>query len=155
MLRQIGFGKNIERKVAVFDLGEVREEFAQIASWGLRLVRICLLWEDFQPEPDRVESSALVNLTRVLDVAHGHGLQVMVTLFVGNMSGAMWFPRWAFGAPDQGIQRMQICAGQQMSRTIRDLYADPAMLRAEAAKEDRVTTFQRSARAMLATRPEC
>ena len=115
-----------------FDLGEVRDEFAQIASWGLRLVRICLLWEDFQPEPDRIESAALFNLTRVLDVAQEHGLQVMVTLFVGNMSGAMWFPRWAFGAPDRSIKRMQICDGQQVDRTIRDLYADPFMLRAEA-----------------------
>lgn len=115
-----------------FDLGEVRDEFAQIASWGLHLVRICLLWEDFQPEPDRIESSALFNLTRVLDAAQEHGLQVMVTLFVGNMSGAMWFPRWAFGAPDPTITRLQICDGQQVDRAIRDLYADPSMLRAQA-----------------------
>jgi len=34
-----------------FDAGEVRAEFAEIASWGLDLVRVMLMWEDFQPGP--------------------------------------------------------------------------------------------------------
>ena len=34
-----------------FDEAEVREEFALIKELGLSLVRIFLLWDDFQPAP--------------------------------------------------------------------------------------------------------
>ncbi|MGH2626591.1 MAG: glycoside hydrolase 5 family protein, partial [Anaerolineales bacterium] len=37
-----------------FDPGEVREEFALIRQLGLSTVRLFLLWDDFQPEPDSV-----------------------------------------------------------------------------------------------------
>ena len=37
-----------------FDAGEVREEFAIIKEIGLNVVRLFLLWDDFQPEPNRV-----------------------------------------------------------------------------------------------------
>ena len=35
-----------------FDAGEGREEFTLIRELGLRLVRIFLLWDDWQPAPD-------------------------------------------------------------------------------------------------------
>src|SRR5262245_61065819 len=34
------------------DLGEVRDEFAVIRGLGLDVVRLFLLWDDFQPAPD-------------------------------------------------------------------------------------------------------
>ena len=34
-----------------FDAGEVREEFAIIKEIGLNVVRMFLLWDDFQPDP--------------------------------------------------------------------------------------------------------
>ena len=37
-----------------FEEDEVKEEFEIIRSMGLRQVRIFLLWEDWQPEPNRV-----------------------------------------------------------------------------------------------------
>ena len=42
-----------------FDAGEVREEFALIRELGLDLVRIFLLWDDFQPAPDQVSRACL------------------------------------------------------------------------------------------------
>lgn len=39
---------------ADFDAGEVWEEFSLIGELGLDLVRIFLLWDDWQPEPDKV-----------------------------------------------------------------------------------------------------
>ena len=41
----------------LFDAGEVHGEFATIASLGMTVVRIFLLWEDFQPTPDSVDAS--------------------------------------------------------------------------------------------------
>ena len=37
-----------------FDAGEVREDFALIRELGLTKVRVFLLWDDFQPTPERV-----------------------------------------------------------------------------------------------------
>ena len=39
-----------------FDAGEVREEFSLIRELGLNVVRLFLLWDDFQPTPDTVSS---------------------------------------------------------------------------------------------------
>jgi hypothetical protein len=54
---------------ANFDAGEVREEFAVIAELGMKVVRLFLLWEDWQPTPDTVNESALDNLVTGADIA--------------------------------------------------------------------------------------
>ena len=38
-----------------FEAGEVHADFALIAELGMKVVRIFLLWEDFQPTPDSVD----------------------------------------------------------------------------------------------------
>src|SRR3990172_4888960 len=80
-----------------FYVGEVREEFAIIRDLGLNVVRIFLLWEDFQPEPDSVSKGALENLVRVADIAAENKLGLDVTFFTGHMSGPNWSPRWLLG----------------------------------------------------------
>jgi endo-1,4-beta-mannosidase len=115
-----------------FDPGEVDEEFAQIAEWGIHVVRFCLMWEDFQPEPERVEQGQLQNLVRVMDTAEKHGLHAMPTLLVGNMSGVMWFPPWAFADQPQQNRMLQISQGRYVHRQLRSPFDDPGMLRAEA-----------------------
>jgi endo-1,4-beta-mannosidase len=77
-----------------FDELEVREEFSLIRDLGLHLVRIFLLWEDWQPAPERVNPRALEDLGRVCDVAADLGLILEVTFFTGHMSGPSWVPRW-------------------------------------------------------------
>ena len=62
-----------------FDAGEVREEFAVIKEIGMNVVRLFLLWDDFQPEPDSVNKEVLTNLTKVADIAAEHGLGLDVT----------------------------------------------------------------------------
>src|SRR6476661_8972280 len=52
-----------------FDPGEVREEFALIRELGLHMARIFLLWDDFQPTPDRVAPARLTDLRTVCDIA--------------------------------------------------------------------------------------
>ena len=80
-----------------FDAGEVREEFTVIKEIGMNVVRLFLLWDDFQPEPDSVNKEALANLVKVADIAAEHGLGLDVTFFTGHMSGPNWSPRWLLG----------------------------------------------------------
>jgi endo-1,4-beta-mannosidase len=82
-----------------FDAGEVREEFAVIKEIGLNVVRLFLLWDDFQPEPTSVAKDKLDNLVKVADIAAEHGLGLDVTFFTGHMSGPNWSPRWLLGGP--------------------------------------------------------
>jgi endo-1,4-beta-mannosidase len=80
-----------------FDAGEVREEFSVIRELGLKVVRIFLLWDDFQPEPHSVSRAALDNLATVADIAAENNLGLDVTFFTGHMSGPNWSPRWLLG----------------------------------------------------------
>lgn len=78
-----------------FDAGEVREDFARIAGLGLDTMRFFLRWDDFQPEPDRVEPVMLDRLETVVALAGDAGLRTVPTLFCGHMNGANWLPAWS------------------------------------------------------------
>ena len=80
-----------------FDAGEVREEFSIIRELSLHVVRIFLLWDDFQPEPESVSKEAMDNLVTVADIAGDNNLKLDVTFFTGHMSGPNWSPRWLLG----------------------------------------------------------
>ncbi len=82
-----------------FDAGEVREEFAIIKEIGLNVVRLFLLWDDFQPDPNSVAKDKLDHLVKVADIAAENGLGLDVTFFTGHMSGPNWSPRWLLGGP--------------------------------------------------------
>ena len=53
----------------------------------MSLLRIFLLWEDFQPRHDAVSAAALANLETVSDLAAERGIGLDVTFFTGHMSG--------------------------------------------------------------------
>src|SRR5258706_5062108 len=78
-----------------FDRREAREELAQIAATGFDTARLCLRWEDFQPQPDRVGSAALRALEHTLDAAHEAGLRVVAALFPAALDGSLQVPAWA------------------------------------------------------------
>jgi endo-1,4-beta-mannosidase len=77
-----------------FDLGEVRDDMARIASLGFDVVRLFALAEDFLPEPTKVAAPAVARLVEVVRAAGETGLRAMPTLVVINMSGWMWWPAW-------------------------------------------------------------
>ena len=85
-----------------FDAGEVREDFARIAGLGLDAVRLFLRWDDFQPQPDMVDSVMLDRLETVATIAADVGLQTMPTLFCGHMAGVNFLPTWSL---HRGISR--------------------------------------------------
>lgn len=93
------------------DLGAIREELAHCRDLGFDVVRFFCLTEDFLPGPETVSAARIADLVAVASAARDVGLRSMPTLITLNMSGKIWWPAWLRG---------------------RDLYGDPATLRAQA-----------------------
>jgi endo-1,4-beta-mannosidase len=114
-----------------FDAGEVRDEFALIHDLGLQVVRIFLLWDDFQPTPDTVDAEMLANLGAVCDIAVENKLGLNVTFFTGHMSGPNWSPRWLL-APEMPYPtpyvRQVVSQGKVVHGGYRNMYTDPVAL---------------------------
>ena len=70
-----------------FEVSPVQRDFSLAAEYGLDLVRIFLLWEDFQPEINRVSVSALKDLVRVVELANDHRIKILPVFFCGHMNG--------------------------------------------------------------------
>lgn len=113
-----------------FDAGEVREEFAMIAELGLTMVRIFLLWDDFQPTPGAVAPAPLRDLTTVCDIAAEEGLTLDITFFTGHMSGPNWAPRWLLDGPPAAGARQLVSGGRVVASGYRNPYTDPTALAA-------------------------
>ena len=112
-----------------FERDEVAEEFDVIAGLGLRLVRLFLLWEDFQPTPEAVSQEALANLETVCDVAAERGLGLDVTFFTGHMSGPNWAPAWLLGGSEPVSGGRQVVSGSNLDAgPYRNPYTDPVAL---------------------------
>ncbi len=119
-----------------FDAGEVREEFAIIKEIGLNVVRLFLLWDDFQPEPSSVAKDKLENLATVADIAAENGLGIDMTFFTGHMSGPNWSPRWLLGGdlPPKAHShwlRDVVSQGKITEQGYRNMFHDEMALNAE------------------------
>lgn len=117
-----------------FDEAEVRDEFSVIASLGMNVVRLFLLWEDWQPTPDAVSKACLQNFGKVCDIAAEHGLGLDVTFFTGHMSGPNWSPAWLLdenAPPPSPWQKQVISGGKVVPTSYRNQYTDPTALNAE------------------------
>ncbi|NJL54994.1 cellulase family glycosylhydrolase [bacterium] len=130
-----------------FDADEVRQEFALIASLGMNVVRLFLLWDDWQPTPDHVSAERLRDFETVCDCAVEHGLTLDVTFFTGHMSGPNWSPRWLLApahAPLPSSEARQVISqGQIVDLAYRNMFHDEQAI--EAARlllKTVVTTFK-------------
>lgn len=115
-----------------FDAEEVVSDFARIREAEFDSVRIFLLWEDFQPAPDRVADEALTRLTRVADIAAENSLSLLVTLFTGHMSGANWIPQWALETVDEAARFHVISGGRVVRAKLKNWYSNQGVMRAQA-----------------------
>jgi len=118
-----------------FDRHEVADEFAVIADLGMDVVRIFLLWDDWQPDPDSVSENCLANLGVVCDAAATAGLRLDITFFTGHMSGPNWAPSWLldrastdYPSPDV---RQVVSGGLVVDAGYRNMFHDPVALEAE------------------------
>lgn len=119
-----------------FDKAEVCDEFAVIKDVGMGVVRLFLLWDDFQPDPAAVSQEAVDNLVKVADAAADQGLGLDVTFFTGHMSGPNWSPRWLLGgdlppAAHQTWLRDVVSEGKKTEKGYRNMFHDETALQAE------------------------
>lgn len=118
-----------------FDASEVADEFDVIAGLGMDVVRIFLLWDDWQSTPDTVSPGRLRDLGTVCDVAADRGLELDVTFFTGHMSGPNWAPSWLLdpGAPAHAspFVRQVISDGRAVESPYGNMFHDPVALAAE------------------------
>ncbi len=121
-----------------FDEKEVKEEFSIIKELNLDVIRIFLLWEDFQPKPDIIDDKNMRNLSRVLDIASDLELLIIPTFFIGHMSGINWLPEWLL--EDTPHDRfLTYSSGRVIDRRARNIYEDKEILEAEKLLLDSVT----------------
>ncbi|PMP77739.1 MAG: hypothetical protein C0183_17050 [Roseiflexus castenholzii] len=131
-----------------YDRGAVREELAHIAAIGFDTVRFCVLWEDFQPGPERINGRAMRRLEHALDTAHAVGLRVVLALFPVALLGQLQVPSWANGPDIAGALRRArrgqplmlvrppgvisvLTGGRYRPVQCGDLFSDPTMIEAQ------------------------
>ncbi|WGM20304.1 cellulase family glycosylhydrolase [Paenarthrobacter sp. OM7] len=73
---------------------EITEDLQAIADLGCDHVRIHCLWTLFQPDPRAVSRTMLTRLEQLLDIAENEGLDVIVTVLNGWLSGFDFRPAW-------------------------------------------------------------
>jgi endo-1,4-beta-mannosidase len=116
----------------MFDEAETARDFARIAAGGFDSVRVFMLWEAFQPGPDRVDPRMLERLVTVADLARRAGLYVMPTLFTGHMSGVDWIPEWALEGAERDARFRVVSGGRVVGEGLRNWYLDHEVVRAQA-----------------------
>jgi endo-1,4-beta-mannosidase len=115
-----------------FEAEDVARDFARLREAGFDLVRVFLLWEDFQPEPERIAWEAIAHLRTVADLAAHHGLHLLPTLFTGHMSGANWIPPWACEPDARGLRFRTLAGDRVLAARPRNWYADAEIVEAQA-----------------------
>lgn len=76
---------------------EIEKELAHIRKLGMNTIRTFLLTEDFTSRPGELNRKAMSKLKIFLELCNKHGIQVLLTLFVGHMCGQNFDIPWAKG----------------------------------------------------------
>ena len=77
-----------------FPAAEVERDFAALQKTGFNAVRIFLTWPCFEPREGEFDAARFGDLLRMLAMARDAELAVDVSVFVGGMSGAFYWPDW-------------------------------------------------------------
>lgn len=111
-----------------FDLGELREDFARLHGLGLHTVRFFLGWEDFQPQPDEIDKTALLHLVELMDALADAKLEGMPTFFSGHMSGVNFLPEWTLDRSTSNGRFRTFSNGKDVPYGIGDFYTGDLLL---------------------------
>ena len=115
----------------MFSSANVKRDFSLLAEFRFDVVRIFLLWEDFQPEIGTVSVRALDHLVEVADIAHDHRLQILPTFFCGHMSGVNWVPPWLV-EPGKTKGNFPVCTEEKVIRNpLRNMFMDRDVRKAQ------------------------
>ena len=69
-------------------------DFAQIRSWGMNAVRLCIFWDGLEPRPGYFDKAYLDRIADLVDEAKQHGLYVLL-----DMHQDLYSIRFGDGAP--------------------------------------------------------
>jgi endo-1,4-beta-mannosidase len=110
-----------------------RRDFLRTQAAGLDSVRVFVRWADIQPDEQAIDPGVLGNLVDAADAAVEAGVELIVTLFVGHMSGVNWVPGWATGGTDGDARFRVVIPGvaPEQSRVLRNWYSDPGVVAAQ------------------------
>jgi endo-1,4-beta-mannosidase len=115
------------------DPGRTRADFGRAAAAGLDAVRIFVRWDTAQPAPDTIDPAVLGHLVDAADAALAAGVELIVTLFTGHMSGVNYAPAWATGGTGSD-RRFRVVSGpivRPPSTGMRNWYGDPEIVAAQ------------------------
>lgn len=114
--------------LAAYDPGATRRDFARARAAGLDCLRVFVRWSDVQPAEATIDGAVLGRLVDAADAAAEVGAELIVTLFVGHMSGVNWAPGWAAGGGD-GDRRFRVVVDWRADPAtgLRNWYSDPAI----------------------------
>jgi len=115
----------------LFDKSLVEDDFSRIKEINIRLVRIFLLWEDFQPLPRKVSIKMIDHLITLMEIANDKGLKVLPTFFTGHMSGVNYLPPWMLDFGDGNIRFPLVSEGRRRKNNIKNFYNDKEILEAQ------------------------
>ncbi len=116
-----------------YDPGVTRHDFLRAKSVGFDTIRIFLRWEDAQPTASTIDAAVIDRLVDAADAAVEAGVTVLITLFVGHMSGINWIPAWAVGGAG-GDRRFRVVSGGRAwpaGTGLRNWYVDCAVVDAQ------------------------
>ena len=114
-----------------FDRSLLGDDLTKIQETGLKIVRIFMLWEDFQPRARKVSTPCLDHMVELAEQADGRGLAVLPTFFTGHMCGVNWLPPWALWAKEKDAPYPAFSQGKLRRNLPRNFYEDPEILEAQ------------------------
>jgi len=106
---------------------EIRHDLDVLKDLGLNTIRFFLRWQDFEPEAEEYDTKQFQRLGQLLGWCRERELLVHPSLFVGWMSGGIFWPKW---------------------RAERNLFSDPFMI-------ERSTSFARKATEAIEPYRDC
>jgi endo-1,4-beta-mannosidase len=91
----------------------IKRDLDAIAALGADHMRIMLIWPSFQPNPQWVSPAHLERLSQLLTEMGVRGLDALITVFTGQLSGWMFLP--PFNKPDPAMYNdAEIWAAQEL-----------------------------------------
>ncbi len=121
-----------------WDPAAIRRDLQAVAELGCDHVRIHCLWSLFQPNAALVSASMLTRLVELVRLAGDSGLDVVVTVLDGWLSGFDFRPQWLKGASvfaDDDAVRAQLLLLEAVADRVRD---EPNFLGFDVANEPSV-----------------
>jgi endo-1,4-beta-mannosidase len=114
-----------------FDKASLADDFERIQETGLKIVRVFLVWEDFQPGAGKISTACLDHLVDVAEKADQRGLCVLPCFFTGHMCGMNWLPPWALWARERELPTPVFSQRRVRANLPRNFYEDPEILEAQ------------------------